>query len=94
MCARAYVLCVCVRVSQKVSQASGSGGLYMSQASGNGGLNTFTGKWQRKTQAAENGVYVKAPIGLYMSQASMEDAHDFQTEYGMPPAGGRAGSGK
>ena len=66
----------------------------MSQAPGNGGLNTFTGKWQRKTQASENGVYAKAPIGLYMSQASMEDAHDFQTEYGMPPAGGRAGSGK
>lgn len=45
-----------------------------SQTPGNGGLNTFTGKWQRKTQAAENGVYDKAPIGLYMSQASMSEA--------------------
>jgi hypothetical protein len=40
----------------------------MSQTPGNGGLNTFTGKWQRKTQAE------KATIGLYMSQASMSEA--------------------
>jgi hypothetical protein len=58
----------------------------MSQTPGNGGLNTFTGKWQRKTQAAENGD--KAPIGLYMSQASMSEAMGNGGVYMSQPSNG------